>query len=630
MTKIALTGGAYQSRSVISAAQRCLNLFSEPMPQAQGEPAPAAHYPTPGSLSLSTIGGGPIRGIRQVATGETFVVSGRGVYLVGPTYVGTHLGDITPSLTTPVSMSDNGRDLVIVDGSSNGWHVTLPELTFAPIVQTGALNPSAAIVTEAIAADGARYVPFILPFDGAVTSLTVSLAAGYSGHMKCSVFADDGSPAAELASANTIANPVTGVNTFTFASPSAPAALTRNTIYWVGFVSDVTAGTWNVDNTVPGGFSNTPYASFPVAGPGIVLATSVCVSLFWDSDPGGIFAGGDRVDYLDTYFLFNKPNTPQFYSSNSLALTFDPLWFANKESYSGLLRTLIVAKRDIWLIGDKTTEVWANVGAADFPFASQSEIIIDHGTAAKYSAATYDNSVFWLSADRAGQGIVIQGSGYAAKRISTYAIENEIAGYAKIDDAIGFCYQIGGHAFYVLTFPAQDKTWVFDVTTGNWHEWCWLSGSTEHRHRANCYWPVSGVPVVGDWQTGALYALDHRVLTDNGAPIKRVRSFPHIVAEGDRVFYQSLVADMEAGTSVGPNDTISLSFSNDRGHTFGNPIVQSFGTPGAYLTSLQWTRLGYSRDRVFRLEWTAPIPTVLQGIWINAIRGDGGDPGQGA
>ena len=58
-----------------------------------------------------------------------------------------------------------------------------------------------------------------------------------------------------------------------------------------------------------------------------------------------------------------------------------------------------------------------------------------------------------------------------------------------------------GHAFYVLVFPTADKTWVYDITTGHWHQWMWLdTNGDEHRHRANCYALVAGVPVVGDWQ----------------------------------------------------------------------------------------------------------------------------------
>ena len=273
-------------------------------------------------------------------------------------------------------------------------------------------------------------------------------------------------------------------------------------------------------------------------------------------DPTGMFVGADKVDYLDTFFILNKPNTPQFYISGSLAVTFDPLDFANKESYSDLLVTLIVARREIYLLGAKTTEVWYDVGAQNptdtsfFQFASVQGVFIDHGCVAKYSPAVYDNGTFWLTADRQGHGIVMTSAGYQTKRISTYAIETEIAGYARIDDAIGFCYQLAGHTFYVLTFPHADHTWVHDVTTGEWHEWLWIdSNGSEHRHRANCFWPVNDTLVIGDWQNGNLYALDQNAFTDNGQPIKRVRSFPHMLNDGKRVFYRQFLADLETGNA---------------------------------------------------------------------------------
>jgi len=65
-----------------------------------------------------------------------------------------------------------------------------------------------------------------------------------------------------------------------------------------------------------------------------------------------------------------------------------------------------------------------------------------------------------------------------------------------------------------------------------------------------------------------------------------------------------------------PGDLIWLSWSDDRGHTFGNPVSQPFGDRGDYLTSLQWQRLGMARDRVFCISWSAPIKTAIQGAWI--------------
>jgi hypothetical protein len=282
----------------------------------------------------------------------------------------------------------------------------------------------------------------------------------------------------------------------------------------------------------------------------VTLATNAFAQIV---DSTGSFRGGTRADYLDTFFLFAVPGTPQFQVSNSEAVTFNALNFANKVSFSDLLATLIVAKREIWLIGTETTEVWYNTGGAagvtaTIPFESMPGVFVDRGCCAPYSVASSDNAVYWLAADRYGQGIVIQGAGYQATRVSTYAIEAEFSTYPTLADAVGYTYQLSGHVYYVLNFPAADKTWAYDVTTKLWHELVWLDvNGAEHRHRANCAAAAYGVVACGDWQSGNLYALDPAAFTDNGAPIKRLRSFPHMVAEGKRVFYRQFLADLAGG-----------------------------------------------------------------------------------
>ena len=87
-------------------------------------------------------------------------------------------------------------------------------------------------------------------------------------------------------------------------------------------------------------------------------------------DGTGAFTGADRVRYLDTFFLFNRPNSPVFYSSLSNGTSFDPLYFASKTGFADNLVAIEVMHREIWLIGDKTTEVWFNAGSAAFPFQS--------------------------------------------------------------------------------------------------------------------------------------------------------------------------------------------------------------------------------------------------------------------
>lgn len=348
------------------------------------------------------------------------------------------------------------------------------------------------------------------------------------------------------------------------------------------------------------------------AGYTVDLATHAYAAI---ADPA--FYGSNFVEFLDTFLLFNKPATQIFYCSDSNATTFDPLFFAAKTGYADLLAGIAVQQRQIWLVGQLTTEIWFNAGGPDFPFQIMPGPFVEHGTIAPYSIAKQGGSVFWLSQDLSGTYIVVQTEGYQAREISTDAIEAEISTYSTVSDAIGFCYEQMGHPFYWLKFPTAGKDWVYDLSTKLWHERFWLDDNgTEAGHRANCAAFAYGVNVVGDRANGQLYKLDPDNYTDFGGPIKRLRGFPHLVDEGDRIFYTSFIADMAAGQATAPGASVNLRWSDTRGITYGNPVAQSLGDPGEYLTQPQWNRLGMARDRVFELSWTAPAKTALNGAWI--------------
>ncbi|MDW9228633.1 phage stabilization family protein [Burkholderia cepacia] len=337
------------------------------------------------------------------------------------------------------------------------------------------------------------------------------------------------------------------------------------------------------------------------------------------------FYGADKVDFVDGYFVFNKPGTPQFYISKYLDVTFDSLDIASKSTYSDNLVTHAVMHREIWLFGALTTEIWFNTGASDFTFGRMPGVFIEHGCAAKHSVAKIDLALFWIGRDLQGQGVVFAGRNYQAERISTHALEQEFSTYSRIDDAIGFSYLQGGHAFYVLTFPTANRTWCFDVATAQWHQRAYLEADGSlSRHRMNCHSFNAGRNLVGDWQTGAVYELDQDAYTDNGAPIERIRSFPHILgADGNRVMFRQFIADMEVGAGMPANTTdplVSLRWSDDRGATWGNAVTATMGRRGEFRTSIQFQRLGYARDRVFELSWSEPIRTALNGAWVDVSR----------
>jgi hypothetical protein len=486
MARIPLLGGAYQSRSLIAAAQRCVNLYPEVNPPEGSPPVPVTHYPTPGLRIVTqspTIG--RVRASYRATNGDLYVVVNAPmqsiVYFVSDQFVWSALGTI-PLANSPVIFSDNGLAIVIVDGTTVSYAIDMAPRTF-----------------------------------------------------------------------------------------------------------------------------------------GTISATN--------------FYGGAWVTYLDTFFVLNRPGTAQFYISGSNVTyamlvggtAFDSLDIAAKTGSADDIVAVSAIHGELWLIGELTAEIWANTGAADFTFGRIQGAFCDHGCVAPYSLTQQDVYLFWLAQDRQGKAVIVRTEGYGVKRISTHAIEADIQSYATISDAIGYCHQIDGHAFYVLSFPDANKTWAYELATGQWHERASIDGNGKlSRHRGNCFAYAYGQSLVGDYQNGVLYAYDQNYYLDGNVPIPRVRTFPHLVNDGRRMQYNQFIADIEVGQTGGNMTTnpwiISLRWSDNRGASFGNAVTQSMGSGGQHLVTPQWQRLGYARDRVFELSWSAPVRTSLNGAWVTAKR----------
>ncbi len=304
------------------------------------------------------------------------------------------------------------------------------------------------------------------------------------------------------------------------------------------------------------------------------------------------------------------------------------LSIAAKTGAPDLLAGLLVIHREIWLFGKRTTEVWSDAGTPIFPFQIESGIFIQRGLLAPYSLAKFDLMPFWLGEDVTGRGVVFMGAQYNAVRISTFAIEQAIQQYSRLDDAIGFCYQQNGHAFYVLNFPTADATWVYDINSQLWHQRGAVdSTGVVHRALPNAYANAYGMDVVQRWDTGDLLLYNTELFDELGEPVTRIRGFPHIQDELRRIVYNHFIADMEVGQPIGPNTasayprSVLLRWSDTAGQTWSEPLALNL-TPGKFNQLLKWNRLGMGRDRVFEIQWTAAVKTALNGAWISLIAAD--------
>ena len=348
----------------------------------------------------------------------------------------------------------------------------------------------------------------------------------------------------------------------------------------------------------------------------------------------GAFQGADIVDIVDNYFVYNDPNTQRWAASNILSPITPALSYGNKDGAPDNLVSIIVDHREVYLMGEESSEVWVDAGTFPFPFQRIPGTSTQHGIVAKFSVSRLGNSFAYLSRNIRGQSQVMLMEGYIPKRISTHAVENTLVNQT-VSDAVAFTYQLEGHEVYVISFPTLDITWAYDITTDMWHKWLWCDNTnTYHRCRANCVAVFQNMVLVGDWQNGQIYELDPNNFTDNGQNVRRLRRAPHLVTDLQRQYFEEFQIQFQPGvgtTGVSmPVDTKStttypqamLRWSNDGGSTWSREYWVTIGQEGKYKNRAIWRRMGWARDRVYEVVVTDPVNAVIISANLKASEGE--------
>ncbi|GBQ34282.1 hypothetical protein HLH34_15355 [Gluconacetobacter azotocaptans] len=265
------------------------------------------------------------------------------------------------------------------------------------------------------------------------------------------------------------------------------------------------------------------------------------------------FHPADSVVYFDTYFVFNRSGTQQFFlSPQSGVVPFDGTMFASKEATADPLLAIVNTHEQLLLFGAARTEVWYDAGNAPpaFPFQRFEGAFIQRGIAGAHAHCLEDNTVFFLGDD----GMFYRLSGFQPQRISTHATEGAWQAYATRADARCFSYTFGGHKFVTLLFPSARATWVYDVATGLWHEReSWTGGSAETsigRWRGNAAVMAYDRILIGDSLSGTVGQLNGAVYTELGATMRGLLAAPPVHDARRRVFMRRFELDVETGVGL--------------------------------------------------------------------------------
>ena len=651
MPDFGFVGASYPAPSIYQNDSECINFFPEVDPTKQpGDRGVIALYPTVGLTTQVVLpAGAEVRGMRTVSGGQQMVaVCGAYVYVLSSTLSPTIVGILNTS-SGRVGMVDNGINVYIVDGTYRyTWRISSPSTA----IFTGSISGTTLTVTNI--QSGTIAIGQALFGVGVSQETVITGGSGTSWTVNLSQ-----TVAATLMNSSTTTS-ITGVLT---TGATYGNLATTGTVY----LGQTIQGAGVPVNTMVIAILN------PVAGVNqYTVSTNTAVSsetmyaLNFTVIPNndGAFSGGTTVDIVDNYFVYSRPSSQQFGASDALSPVSQQLSFASKDGSPDQLVALIVDHREVYLMGEASSEVWVDVGAFPFPFQRVPGTSTQHGIAAQFSVARLGDSFAYVSRNGRGQGQIMQMQGYKPTRISTHAVEYSLVNQ-YIDDAIAWTYQLEGHEVYVVSFPTINITWAYDMASGMWHKWLYSNtDGTYSRHRGNCEAQFQGMVLVGDYANGKIYELDKSVYTDDGVNTRRLRRAPHLVADFQRQYFEEFQIQFQPGVGttglsvspfiyigtpyiiyptatliVPPTQTVvigvatlsnqtttlpqaMLRWSDDGGSTWSKEHWTTIGALGKYQNRAIWRRLGQARDRVFEVVVSDPVKAVIISANLKASGGE--------
>ncbi len=313
--------------------------------------------------------------------------------------------------------------------------------------------------------------------------------------------------------------------------------------------------------------------------------------------------------------------------------------YASAESSADPIIGAEVREGEIWFFGPRSYEVWRADINPDLPFAKIGGSSTEIGCGANDSITSISGQVFWLGSSTAGQNVVFMSNGYNAQRISTHAIEYALGQVGGLtSDARGFAYQQEGHTFYVLTLITGNRTFVYDLTTQQWHE----RSSRDQAINQENFWEVLYTTfafsrvLAGGLKNARILELDlDRYIEWDGRPIIRLQRGPINFQNLSQLFHERFTIDLETGvgrqqgepylsgvqTGEAVNPELMMRHSDDGGHTWSSQRKTSIGKVGQYLARAVFRRLGKSRERVYEISLSAPVKWHVLGARISARTG---------
>lgn len=348
------------------------------------------------------------------------------------------------------------------------------------------------------------------------------------------------------------------------------------------------------------------------AGGAMVRTDGTTLTAFF-TDPD-VPSPAHSVAFLDSYIL--AADNDRFYWSDVQSINnWGALNFASAPGLPDKIKRMVVVDRQIYLMGNRSVEIWENDGAN--PFSRIPGGFAEIGVEAPKSVIDYRGTLFWLARNKEEISFV-QFAGGNWDRI-TSPFDREIAGFATKKDCLADRVAIDGKPFLVFHFPSAEKTYVYNLLQKNWCEFgnYVASGQAYKRWKGNCvaYVPQWNITFVGDNTRSYIYTMSRDHLDDDGDEIRPSILTGHLThGTNNHKRGNKLTLRARRGYTTGSSAPTVVLRTNDNGS--GQWVDHEFnlGETGDVEMFVELYKTGIYRSRQYEIYTTDSIELSFQDL----------------
>lgn len=350
-----------------------------------------------------------------------------------------------------------------------------------------------------------------------------------------------------------------------------------------------------------------------------IVVPGVAAYTYVDDDPSVVeiadldFDGPvDDVVQINSFFVFCKTGTNKvFQSALNDGQSYNALDFTTVVQIPVVVG-MVVFRNQLYIMGEAVTVPFDPVGGLNFNFQPIPNAVIDVGLASVHSKTLFRSSFAFVGSGENAENSVWLFSG-SPNRISNDPVDSLLQDQssAQIDESFMTRLSQNGAEFVMLT--VGDRCLGYDLSVGRWHERESRIGEADFRWRVNSIVQAYNQIFVGDAVDGRIGRIDDDLRTEyENSMIRTLVTQPYFDG-GNRVKAKGIEVYTDTGNDE--EDLIRLSWSDNGGYNWSNPICRGMGSVGEYGRRVVFDRLGsFSNTRVLRLEYTGSNPCAINKI----------------